>query len=272
MSADTRPGSPQAFVRSTVEPGRSGGALIVAWQHPDDRTISPVGRLEHGPGLGYRFRYLISAPQVAGFQPFLTFPDWAGDYRSPNLFPLFSQRIMSPRRPDYSQYLRQLHLDADASPWEQMARAEGRRHGDTVQVLPIPTVDEDGTSTSYFLAHGVRHVVGSAFPPLSPGDALELRPDPGNRYNPAARLILDVGGTALGYVPDLLLEHVVALELAGPVDLRVEHVNGPDAPPHLRLLVRLHGAVPTGYVPMSGPPWEPAGPRRESEDGPDQAS
>jgi len=35
----------------------------------------------------------------------------------------------------------------------------------------------------------------------------------------------------------------------------VEHVNGPEAPAHLRLLVRLDGSAPGGYEPMSGPEW-----------------
>lgn len=40
----------------------------------------------------------------------------------------------------------------------------------------------------------------------------------------------------------------------GPVEVVIEHVNGVDAPVHLRLLVRLHqGDVPPGYRPMTGP-------------------
>jgi hypothetical protein len=36
----------------------------------------------------------------------------------------------------------------------------------------------------------------------------------------------------------------------------VEHVNGREVPPHLRLLVRLDGHGPPGYQPMAGPDWE----------------
>ena len=44
-------------------------------------------------------------------------------------------------------------------------------------------------------------------------------------------------GQRLGYVPDLLLEHLRTLGENRPRQcLTVEHVNGPEAPAHLRLL------------------------------------
>ncbi|MGI9003201.1 MAG: HIRAN domain-containing protein [Pseudonocardia sp.] len=241
---------------TTWDAGRSPGSLIVAWQHPKNRLIAPVGLLEHGLDLGYRFRYLRRGPEVEGFLPFLSFPEWQQTYTSKHLFPLFSQRIMSPRRPDFSQFLHQLHLDENATPWEQLARSEGRRTGDTVQVFPIPAVQSDGSTTCRLLVHGIRHVTGGRLPTLDPGEELELRADPTNRINPDAVLVCTRGGEQLGYLPDLLLEHLHALQSAGSVTLTVEHVNGPEAPAHLRLLARLDGRAPTGYEPMSSPCWQ----------------
>lgn len=236
--------------------GRSSGSLLVAWQNPDSRLISPVGLLEHGGEAGYRFRYLRRAPGVAGFRPFLSFPDWKRTYSSRHLFPLFSQRIMSPRRPDYGQFLRQLHLSEGSTPWEQLARSEGRRTGDTVQVFPIPVVQSDGSTSCRFLVHGIRHVTGGRLPQLIPGEELKLQADPTNDVNRDAVLVCDRHGERLGYVPDLLLDHLQTLQYAGPVALTVEHVNGLEAPAHLRLLARLDGRAPVGYEPMSGPQWE----------------
>ena len=99
---------------------------------------------------GYRFRYLRRAVDVEGFLPFLSFPAWERTYTSQRLFPLFSQRIMSPRRPDFGEFLRQLHLSGDATPWEQLARSEGRSTGDTVQVFPIPAVRLTGPPHAAF--------------------------------------------------------------------------------------------------------------------------
>ncbi|GEL26184.1 hypothetical protein PSU4_51380 [Pseudonocardia sulfidoxydans NBRC 16205] len=236
--------------------GRSAGSLVVAWQHPTSRLISAVGLLQHGDESGYTFRYLQRAAAVPDFQPFLSFPELGRAYRSDTLFPLFSQRIMSPRRPDFSQFLRQLDLDENATPWEQLARSEGRSSGDTVQVFPVPVVAPDGSASCRFLVHGVRHVGEGRLPELAMGAPLTLRPDPGNPVNPSAQLICSDEGEPLGYVPDLLLEHVDALSRSGrPMKLTVEHVNGVEAPPHLRLLVRLDGHGPAGYQPMSGPAW-----------------
>lgn len=235
--------------------GRSTGRLIVAWQHPESRLIAPVGLLEHGSG--YRFRYLRRAAGLPGFQPFLSFPQWERSYTSPTLFPLFSQRIMSPRRPDFSQFLQQLDLDAAATPWEQLARSEGRSNGDTVQVFPIPPVQADGSTACLFLVHGVRHVHHGQLPFLRRGDPLAFCDEPDNDYNVAAIAVSTLHGRKLGYVPDLLLEHLnVIRSTQTPVSLKVEHVNGPEAPAHLRLLVQLTGAGPAGYRAMTGPGWE----------------
>jgi hypothetical protein len=137
-----------------------------------------------------------------------------------------------------------------------MARSEGRRTGDTVQVFPVPTVsEEDGATTCRFLVHGIRHVTGGDLPPLTLGEPLMLRPEPTNPKNPEALLVCSLQGLPLGYVPDLLLEYVDAVQSRGSFDLVVEHVNGPEAPMHLRLLVRLDGHVPRGYRPMSGRSW-----------------
>ena len=234
--------------------GRSPGSLIVAWQHPATRLISPVGLLEHG--AGYRYRYLRRATDVEGFVPFLGFPDWQQTYLADRLFPLFQQRIMSSRRPDFRHFLRQLDLSDNAEPWEQLARSEGRRTGDTVQVFPVPSVDADGRSTCRFLVHGVRHVNDGQLPPLSRGEVLTLHDDPKNPVNSDAVMVWSPNRQPLGYVPDLLLDHLRALQKVEPPQLVVEHMNGPDAPAHLRLLVRLDGQALAGYEPMSGPEWE----------------
>ncbi len=258
MIVDEAVAGPLAASREKTEAwdaGRSSGRLIVAWQHPGTRLIAPVGLLEHGSS--YRFRYLRRAAELEGFQPFVSFPEWERPYESSTLFPLFAQRIMSPRRPDFSQFLKQLDLDEGATPWEQLARSEGRSSGDTVQVFPVPPVQPNGSTVCLFLVHGIRHVTGGRLPPLMEGEPLELRDEPENPYNARAVRVTTRSGRPLGYVPDLLLEHLgVIRAMPMPVSLTVEHVNGPEAPPHLRVLARLAGSAPAGYRAMTGPGWE----------------
>lgn len=234
--------------------GRSQGRLVVAWQNPESRRIAPVALLDHGHDE-YRFRYLRRALLVPGFRPFLNFPDWRTDYRSERLFPLFAQRIMSPRRPDFQAFLRQLDLAPGATPWEQLARSEGRSSGDTIQVFPVPAVGADGSTTCMFLVHGVRYCNEGRLPPLVRGREVELVPEPTNPKNPLAVQVV-VDGAAIGWVPDLLLDYVRGVREAGSVRAVVQHVDGPEAPPHLRVLLRLEGSLSNGHRPMVGADWE----------------
>jgi len=218
--------------------------LVVAWQHPTTRLIAPVGLLEHDDLRGYRFRYLRRAAEVGGFQPFLGLPDLERTYLSSRLFPVLSQRVMSRKRPDFSRYMRQLHLGDDAPEWEQIGRSEGRRTGDNLHVIPVPSVRPDGATTCRFFVHGIRHVTGGDLPALRGGELLTLQPDPVNEFNSDALLVCTVGGVAMGYVPDLLLEHVHIVGSHGRAELVVEHLNTSEVPVQLRLLVRLEGRVP----------------------------
>ena len=54
--------------------------LVVTWQHPETREISPIGLLSFD-GRKYTFGYLVSAPTVEGFRPLLGFPEFKLQYR-----------------------------------------------------------------------------------------------------------------------------------------------------------------------------------------------
>jgi HIRAN domain len=254
--------------RSTQAPQR----LVVAWQHPDSRAISPIGFLSHD-GQIYRFEYIRNAERVKGFQPLLGFPELRSTYTSARLFPLFAQRAMDPRRPDFHRYVKSLGLDGEPGPWEQITRSEGHRQGDTIQLLPEPTVAGDAL-TCLFLVHGIRHAhkspkmlhgqpvsvtreqVEQALAQLKHGDELFLVAEPDNPRNPRA-LLVATGNVPVGYLPDLLTEDVQQLIHQADVAITVEHVNGPDAPWHLRLLARLRAAPAGDYRFFASERWEP---------------
>lgn len=232
--------------------------LVVAWQHPEKRSINPVGYLTYD-GQVYRFSYIRNALQVEGFRPLLGFADLRCEYASADLFPLFAQRAMDPRRPDYQRYVERLGLDGDPGPWEQIARSEGRRQGDTLQLLPEPTVADD-TLSGLFLVHGMRYVPRDkaevALASLKPGDPLALADEPDNPVNPLALQVLGLS-VPIGWVPDLLVEDMRTLMRRATVSVRVEHLNGPDAPWHLRLLARMHATPARGFRFFTGERWTP---------------
>jgi hypothetical protein len=243
--------------------------FVVAWQHPDRRSIEPVGFLTYD-GHIYRYSYIRNALNVDGFQPLLGFPDLYRGYSAQDLFPLFAQRAMDPRRPDFERYLKHLGLEGDQGPLEQIARSQGRRQGDTIQLLPVPQAH--GELTFLFLVNGVRHVpdralvldgrevhatrqqVEDVLKELKRGDVLGLVREPQNPVNPLA-VVVTASLTPVGWVPDLLVEDLQRLMGHVKVTVTVEHVNGQDAPWHLRLLARLRASQAAGFQFFAGEKW-----------------
>ncbi len=226
-------------------------SLVVAWQHPETRAISPVGLLERTDD-GFAFSYLRSAAELEDFRPFLGFPEIGVRYTSRRLFPLFRQRLMEPGRPDFGRYLDTLGLDAHATALAILARSGGRRAGDTLFLVQKPSIGPDGSTCATFFVHGVRYQPGAAelLSALEPHEGLQLVPEPENPKNPRAILVTTARGDRLGWVPDLLVDYVQAVLSSAPPVVRVVQVNGADAPPNLRLLVELRGRVPAGHAPF----------------------
>lgn len=230
--------------------------LAVTWQHPRTRRYHPVGMLEQ-TNHGFRFTYLVGARAVLGTRPLLGFQDYARAYEAENLFPLFAARLMDPARPERPRLLEALSLDALAGPLELLARSGGRRTGDSIELIPEPTVAADGSTDCLFLVHGVRHAQGAdeLLPQLQRGDRLTLVDDAHNPVNPLAVVVADEARAPLGWVPDPLVDYVRHVRDHGAASLRVERANGPELGHHLRLLVHLEGTVEPGYRPFSGPEW-----------------
>lgn len=262
--------APVAASKRAARSTEAAGRLVVAWQHPGTRVIDPIGFLTYD-GRVYRFAYIRHALDVEDFRPLLGFPDLHRSYSSGDLFPLFAQRAMDPRRPDYHRYVARLGLDGEPGPWEQIARSQGRRQGDTIQLLPEPTMTGDEL-TCLFLVNGIRHVperpmilnghevsvtgeqLEAALARLRPGDALGFALEPKNPFNPLA--IVVIGSLVpVGWVPDLLVEDLHRLMGRAKVTVTAEHVNGPDAPWHLRLLARLRANPSRGFRFFTGKRW-----------------
>jgi hypothetical protein len=207
---------------------------------------------------GYEFAYLRNVQNVPGFLPFLGFSDLHRRYTSQRLFPLFTERILDPARPDRPGWLTALALNQEAGTMEILARSGGHRPGDTIEVLPEPRVDAVGATTCVFMVHGVRHQEGASerISLLAPAERLRIVEQPDNRVNPRALLVTSDGAQPLGWVPDPLLDYVHVVRGQGDLTVTVLRANGPEAGQHLRLLVRLEGQVPPGYRAFSGTAWE----------------
>lgn len=223
----------------------------VIWQDQVTRSLVRVGWLVF-TGREFEFSYTDDIKSDDHFRPFPAFPRLDEKYRSTELFPYFAVRLTSTADPQYEAVLDALGLTRDeATPAELLARSPESPH-DTIQVVPEPTEMPDGTLARVFLVSGVRHVderdpeaVSRLIESLPVGAPLELVPEPDNPKNPRA-LRLAASGKPVGWVPDYLLTEVHNyIDSNRPVSVTVVRANGPDTPPHLRLLCRLTaGPVP----------------------------
>jgi hypothetical protein len=237
--------------------------LYVAWRRPD-RLILQVGLLTQRAADGEprcEFVCLKLAEQHEEFTPLPGLPDLHRRYQSDQLFPVFANRQMPRERPHYDAFVQQLDLNAEADPFEVLARSEGHRATDGIEVFAAPAVNEAGDLAALFFARGVRHVDGAAdaIRVLAGGDDLELQPESMNRVNGRAMLLNSRTGRPVGYAPDYLLDTISDLRSVDLTSVRVsvEHANPPESAPHMRLLCRLTSPWPDGYEPLPGPDFLP---------------
>ena len=133
--------------------------LYLAWQEPDSRRVVAIARLLKLNG-DYEFAYINAVEEATrqGFQPLLSFPDLSTVYITSDLPPLFNNRLMPKSRPDFPGYITELGLTAEqAKPFAVLARSEGRRATDSLEVFSGPLPFADGYE-GFFLARGVRHL------------------------------------------------------------------------------------------------------------------
>ena len=252
---------------------RKSQRLVVTWQHPITRVVSPVGVLAFD-GERYGFDYLAAADGVDGFKSLLGFPDRRESYVSGELFPLFAQRVMDPRRPDFQRYVEDLGLDEDASPWEQLTRSGGQKESDTLQLFPVPRYHDEAW-TCYLLLHGMRHllekdvivsdVTYSRYAPadfeailadLKAGDSLIVEHEKTNAHSEHALIATTAGKMPLGWVPDWFSGEVFELDKQGCLTFFVERINPVEAGWHMRLVVKMVADCPSDYEFFLGEAWD----------------
>lgn len=233
--------------------------FAVAWRNRVLRERFPVGVLEYDHET-YRFEYL---PDVAisaeGFRPFVGFPDLYGLYESPRLWPFFSLRVMDRKRSDFAEYVRWLGLPPDASVLDILSRSGGEQKGDSVSMAEAPAIAPDGRTSAEFLIRGASYAVRSfgtecVANGLIEGDRLNIVDDSDNEANPNALLFETSDGSAIGWVPDLLIDYVRDVRVSGG-SAHILQNNGLQAPWHARLLVSVSGRLSPDRMPFTGDPW-----------------
>lgn len=245
--------------------------LLVLWQHPETRELIPIGRFSRHDA-GYSFAYTQAAAGIEGFRLLPGLPDLRRRHDSHDLPPVFTQRVMSSRRPDYDEYLSSLGLPMDATPWEQIVESGGSRAGDTLQFMPLPTV-AGGRATARFFVNGIRHIPEAdlrlpgrtvritadeqeqAMHQLRTGSSLLMEPEQGNPEDDDA-IVLTTAGIPVGWVPRVLSASLRPLAELG-ASVHVRRVGNSRTPSHVRLVVELDEAVDPNFVFDPDGRWSP---------------
>ncbi|GAA6617405.1 HIRAN domain-containing protein [Scytonema sp. NUACC26] len=193
--------------------------LFLAWLDPFSRCWFPIGRLTFDGGI-YQFVYtqgVKEAEEKCAFKPLSSFPRLDKIYTSTYLFPVFANRLMSRKRPDYSSFLEWLNiLNDEKDPIAILARSGGERETDTLAVFACPEVNEQGQYYLYFFLHGLRHLSSSTIERidrLEPGETLWLAHEFHNPYDSQALILNTKDHYIVGYCPRYLRFRIVSKQI-----------------------------------------------------------
>lgn len=228
--------------------------LVTRQRRDGSRSYERLGvltNLDHG----WVFRYFQQVADDHSVSRLPGLPDAGRTSVSEYLFPVFSERVLSPRRPDRARILESMGLPTTAGPFEILARNGGRRQGDTIELIPLPIVDSRDEAHLQFLVHGMRYRTPeeqAAVDALSIGDDLLIGPDDANLHDSHAQFVMTLEGVVVGWVPAPLAPLVARTR---GVRASVAHVNGSESTPHLRLLVEIRGPL-LDAAEFSNPRWQ----------------
>ncbi len=200
--------------------------LVLAWQAPDqveDRTRWAVGQLSAN-GEASTFRYFsdeqlralnlgrgiveLRSCGYAGYPAFDLRQNSSGVFAT-GVMDAFLRRLPPRSRSDFKDYLSHFRYrePGDLSPMSLLAITEARLPGDGFSL--IDQLDPDAVACDLvFEVAGHRHYA-SARPHLDEGMALDLVPEPSNRFDPMA-VRIEAAGVLIGYANRLQSKSITA--------------------------------------------------------------
>lgn len=236
---------------------------FLAWEdrhRKDTRPWFPIGRLDADVEQSrYRFQYVGGARRAvkeSGFPLLFEFPELNAWYESTALFPVFQNRVMSPARRDYAEYVRQLGMNELTNPIQTLATSGGVRVTDAYEVFPKLEKGENGDFCCRFLLLGWNEfgeMVQERIEAFEPQAKLMLIPETNHPDNRLAIQIRTLDDLLIGRTPQYLAEDLAAAITRSPQNYKanVVQVNLPPAPQSHRVLIEMRGKL-DDHEPMSG--------------------
>lgn len=197
----------------------------------------------------FLFQYTRGALKNSKFPPFHGMLDLYKKYLLAELPPLFQNRILYAKRPEFAQLMDWLGLQKDANPIDILALSGGHRITDSLHTFGKVEIDENNRFQHSFFIHGLAYSTPSTCNHLShlkKGDKLYCCLDKQNDIDHNAVLIrTESPYFMLGYVPRYLAKPVAQLLSTKPnsFELRVQAINEL-APLHYRLQCHMVGEIP----------------------------
>jgi hypothetical protein len=239
--------------------------LFVAWRSSEEQDTrwGPVGRLDSHDGF-FRFMYTKGAQTLPGFFPFTGMPDLEQVYESTALFPIFANRMLPPKRPEYKDYLTWSGFNpaTPPDPLTLLGVTEGRRITDMVELFPYPVPDAGRYRRMFFL-HGVPLMSIGVLSELWVGRGLQIMPDVSNwkeRHTVVGRTSLHGDRLIeIGHLPRYLARDMADLLQFveyGDIQLKIERVNR-GAPLQQLLLCSVDAPWPASFQPCGGDEFQP---------------
>ena len=239
-------------------------SLFLAWQTPSaSRAWFPIGRLDADvANEAFEFAYTqgaVEAQRKGEFSPLLAFPDMQQRYTSRELFPLFKNRVLDPKRKDFAEYVDWLALDANhRDPIEILSITGGERQTDSLEVFPKLEKADDNTFRCRFFLHGARYMRADSqarLLQLAEGESLHVSVELTNPATGLAVQLQTLDYALVGWAPRYLVEDICNAVSGGACDVSatVIRLNAAEAPENRRLLVELAGCFKDDYQPMSSP-------------------
>jgi len=236
--------------------------LILVWQNSHTRAWFPVGKLKY-KNKKYIFKYTFGAKLAKGFMPFYRMNGLSNSFESEELWPLFKNRLLPKSRPEYYEYLNWLDLEKDkVSPFEELARTEGIRATDCLQLFPVPKKKYNKYEVTFF-SHGISHL-----PPgyiervnhLNQGNKLYLMKDIQNKSDSLALVLrTDDPPEIVGYCPKFFVKDfgkLIDMNGANKVIVSVVKVNL-DSPLKFKLLCKFSTNWPNDFIPFEDEIFQP---------------
>jgi len=237
----------------------SNPRLIVAWQSPKTREYIPIGILQKKDEL-FCFNYTkgVEKAKKQGFMSFVSMSDFDIPYTAEKLFPTFANRILPKTRPEYKQYKKWLGLDENSGDLEELARNNGIKETDNIELYAIPQ-KADKYHIEFF-SHGIRYLppeYKNRVSKLKEGDKLYITQDLQNEYDNNALLIrVDNPAELVGYVPRIYAKDITTiLKTDKEATLSVKRVDN-EAILQFQLLCEFKAEWQDGFEPFKEETFE----------------